>query len=43
MVDIFNIANKFNAADVNPLWDQNGVPTAAFDPRQIQLALKLSW
>ena len=43
IVDIFNIANKFNAADVNPLWDQQGVPTAAFDPRQIQLALKLSW
>jgi len=43
MVDMFNLVNRFNVADVNPLWDQAGVPTAAFDPRQFQFALKLSW
>jgi hypothetical protein len=43
MVDAFNFINKFNVADVNPLWTNAGQPTAAFDPRQFQLALKLSW
>ena len=43
MVDAFNFINKFNVADVNPLWTNAGQATAAFDPRQIQLALKLSW
>jgi hypothetical protein len=43
MVDAFNFINKFNVADVNPLWSSAGQPTAAFDPRQLQLALKLSW
>jgi hypothetical protein len=43
MVDVFNFINRFNVADVNPLWSNAGQATAAFDPRQIQLALKLSW
>jgi hypothetical protein len=47
MVDAFNFINKFNVADVNPLCSSNrciaGQPTAAFDPRQFQFALRLSW
>jgi carboxypeptidase family protein/TonB-dependent receptor-like protein len=43
MVDAFNLINKFNVSDVNPLWDSKQVPTAAFDPRQLQFALKLTW
>jgi hypothetical protein len=43
MADIFNIANKFNVADVNPLFTSAGQPTAAYDPRQFQFALKLMW
>jgi hypothetical protein len=43
ILDIFNVANRFNVADVNPLYTQAGQPTAAFDPRQLQVALKLTW
>lgn len=43
ITDIFNVANRRNVADVNPLWNQAGTPTAAFDPRQFQFALKLMW
>jgi hypothetical protein len=43
MVDVFNFINRFNVADVNPLWTNAGQATAAFDPRQLQLALKFSW
>jgi len=43
MVDIFNIANRFNVSDVNPLFTQAGVPTAASDPRQFQFGLRLTW
>ena len=43
MVDAFNFINRFNVADANPLWSNAGQATAAFDPRQFQLALKLSW
>jgi len=42
-MDIFNFINRFNVADVNPLWDSGQKPTAAFDPRQLQFALKLKW
>jgi hypothetical protein len=42
-VDIFNIANKFNVADVNQLFTNAGQPTAAYDPRQFQFGLKVSW
>ena len=43
IMDVFNIVNKFNVADVNPLYTNAGQATAAFDPRQFQFALKLSW
>ena len=43
MADIFNIANRFNVADVNPLFTSAGQPTAAYDPRQFQFAVKLVW
>jgi hypothetical protein len=43
IVDMFNIINKFNVSDVNPLWNSGQGATAAFDPRQFQFALKLSW
>jgi hypothetical protein len=42
-MDVFNLANHFNVADVNPLWNQAGTPTAAFDPRQFQFGLRLAW
>jgi hypothetical protein len=40
---MFNVANRFNVQDVNPLFTNAGQPTAAFDPRQLQIALKLTW
>ncbi|HKN36741.1 MAG TPA: TonB-dependent receptor [Terriglobales bacterium] len=43
MADAFNLINRFNVADVNPLWDSGHKTTAAFDSRQFQFALKLVW
>ncbi len=43
IMDVFNLPNRFNVADVNVLFSQAGRPTSAFDPRQFQFALKLSW
>jgi hypothetical protein len=43
IADMFNIANRFNAAAVNPLFTNAGQVTAAYDPRQFQFALKLNW
>lgn len=43
IADVFNLPNRFNVLSVNPLYDQAGQVTAASDPRQFQLALKLSW
>ena len=43
VMDVFNFINKNNVADVNPLWDKNGVATAAFDPRQFQFALRVTF
>ncbi|HLW80535.1 MAG TPA: TonB-dependent receptor [Candidatus Acidoferrales bacterium] len=50
IADGFNMLNRFNAADVNPLCDPTGSgacnagqPTAALDQRQFQFALKLHW
>jgi len=43
IVDAFNFINRFNVADVNPLWNSGQTPTASFDPRQLQFALKLTW
>jgi len=48
--DFFNIFNRFNVADINPLCDGlvggtciAGQPTAAFDPRQYQIGVRLNW
>jgi hypothetical protein len=41
--DIFNLINKNNVFAVNTLFTQAGTPTATYDPRQLQLRLKLSW
>ena len=43
IADMFNLANKNNVADVNPLFTSAGQPTAAADPRQFQFAMKLNW
>jgi hypothetical protein len=50
IADAFNLFNRFNVADVNPLCDpldpsacRAGEPTAVLDPRQFQFALKISW
>ncbi len=43
IVDMFNIANKMNVAAVSPLFTNVGQPTAAYDPRQFQFALKIYW
>jgi hypothetical protein len=43
IADMFNIANKMNVAAVSPLFSNAGVPTAAYDPRQFQFAMKLNW
>jgi hypothetical protein len=42
-VDFLNFVNKFDVEAVNSFFAQAGQPTAAFDPRQVQLGLKLSW
>ncbi|MEY2412623.1 MAG: hypothetical protein QOD84_1229 [Acidobacteriaceae bacterium] len=43
IADVFNLPNKFNVAGVNVLWTNAGQPTAAYDPRQFQFALKVNW
>ena len=43
IMDLFNVINKNNIADVNPIWNANGVATASYDPRQFQFALRLTW
>ena len=53
IADMFNIANVYNVAAVNPLCctanpsnpsqSTTGQATAAYDPRQFQFALKLNW
>jgi len=43
IADMFNIANRFNVSAVSPLFTNAGQPTAAYDPRQFQFALKLNW
>ena len=43
IADIFNLANRYNVADVNPLFSSAGQATAASDPRQFQFALKVNW
>jgi hypothetical protein len=56
IADGFNMLNRFNASDVNPVCDPTasfgstavatcagGQPTAAYDPRTFQFALKVSF
>ena len=43
IVDMFNLANKNNVAAVSPLFTNAGQPTAAYDPRQFQFAMKFNW
>jgi len=43
IVDMFNIANRYNVAAVSPLFTNAGQPTAAYDPRQFQFAMKINW
>jgi hypothetical protein len=41
--DMFNLANKNNTSAVSPLLANAGQPTAAYDPRQFQFAMKINW
>jgi hypothetical protein len=49
IADGFNMLNRLNVSDVNPLCDPTsgtctaGTPTAAYDPRTFQFALKFSF
>jgi len=43
IADMFNLANKNNTAAVNVLFSNAGQPTAAYDPRQFQFAMKVNW
>jgi hypothetical protein len=43
IADMFNIANRYNVAAVSPFFQNAGQPTAAYDPRQFQFALKFNW
>ncbi|MGC2388917.1 MAG: hypothetical protein WA621_05920 [Candidatus Acidiferrum sp.] len=43
ITDIFNIPNRFNVSAVSVLYTNAGQPTAAYDPRQFQFAMKLNW
>jgi hypothetical protein len=47
IVDMFNLANRFNVAAVNQLCDGSSCPagtaTAAYDPRQFQFGMKVAW
>ncbi|MBZ5696810.1 MAG: TonB-dependent receptor [Acidobacteriia bacterium] len=43
IAEVFNLVNRFNVADVNPLYTQAGTATAAYDPRQFQFGLRFSW
>jgi len=43
IVDMFNIANKYNVAAVSPLFSNAGQATAAYEPRQFQFAMKVNW
>ncbi len=43
IVDMFNLANRYNVAAVSPLFTNAGQATAAYDPRQFQFAVKFNW
>jgi hypothetical protein len=43
ITDMFNLPNRFNVSAVNVLWTNAGQPTASYDPRQFQFAMKFNW
>jgi hypothetical protein len=43
IADMFNIVNRYNVSAVSPLFTNAGTPTAAYDPRQFQFAMKINW
>jgi hypothetical protein len=43
IVDMFNIANRYNVAAVSPLFTNAGQATSAYDPRQFQFGMKVNW
>jgi hypothetical protein len=43
IADTFNIVNRYNVSAVSPLFTNAGTPTAAYDPRQFQFAMKINW
>jgi len=43
IVDMFNLANRYNVAAVSPLFTNAGQATAAYDPRQFQFGMKVKW
>jgi hypothetical protein len=43
IVDMFNVANRYNVAAVSPLFTNAGQATAAYDPRQFQFGMKVKW
>ena len=43
IADMFNLANRLNAAAVNQLFSSAGQVTAAYDPRQFQFGMKFKW
>jgi hypothetical protein len=43
ITDMFNIPNRFNVSAVNVLYTNAGQPTASYDPRQFQFAMKFHW
>ncbi|MGA2419106.1 MAG: TonB-dependent receptor [Candidatus Acidiferrum sp.] len=43
ITDMFNIPNRFNVSAVNVLYTNAGQPTASYDPRQFQFAMKFRW
>jgi hypothetical protein len=43
IADMFNIVNRYNVSAVSPLFTNAGRPTAAYDPRQFQFAMKINW
>jgi hypothetical protein len=41
IAEAFNLINRTNVRAVNPNFQRAGEPLSAFDPRQIQLGLRL--
>jgi hypothetical protein len=43
IVNMYNIANRYNVAAVSPLFTNAGQATAASDPRQFEFGMKVKW